>query len=223
MTRYLTLVGLLAFLGTAPSFADQRKDWCGILGNTSVVIPNVFLFYPPERDGDSWSSDRISSIPTECDKKLKSIVLEFYYPNMEAAGLRNPYDDPDQRHVQLALSALPAGYSTSMLTRRIGRYVPEYEQHESNNKKYGLFVNRSLDPVYRKNALEALWQADKNSGIKIIIICRQVNKGFSSVCKLNYVRDDIPVEVNVRFSYNMLSEWSAIMGKANFLIDSLQK
>lgn len=44
MTRYLPWVGFLAFFAAAPSVADQRRDWCGILGNRSVVIRNDLLF-----------------------------------------------------------------------------------------------------------------------------------------------------------------------------------
>jgi hypothetical protein len=142
---------------------------------------------------------------------------------MEAAGLRNPYDDPDPRHVQLALSALPAGYSPKMLTTRLGRYVPEYRAHESANRENDLFAFRSLDRVYGESLSETLWRSDRNGKTELIVVCKRVDTKYSSICKLNYIRHDIPVEVNVMFGYNLLSEWPAIMGQADFLIDSLHK
>lgn len=223
MIRYLAWIGLLAFLAAAPSVAEQKKGWCGILGNKSVVIRNDFLFYPPEREGDSWSAGSSHAMPTECDQKLKSIALEFYYPTMEAAGSRNPYDDPDPRHVQLALSTLPAGYSHAMLSTRLARYVPGYKTHESTHKNYDLFAFRGLDPLYGKSESETLWKADNEGKTELIVVCKRVDKEALSTCKLNYIRHDIPAELNIKFGYNMLSEWPAIMAQTNLLIDSLHK
>jgi hypothetical protein len=218
MIRYLTLLGVLAFLAASPSVAGQRKEWCGTLGEKSIVIRNEFLFYPPEREGDSWSAGSTNTNPTQCDQKLKSVVLEFYYPTMEAAGARNAFDDPDPRHVQLALSVLPAAYSRVMLNTRLARYVPGYK--ESNDKKYELFAVRSLDG---KSRIETLWRTDGKGETDLIVVCRRVDQEASSTCKLNFVRHDIPAEINVGFGYKMLSEWPAIMVQANLLIDSLHK
>lgn len=219
MIRYLPCV-LLAFLA-APSVADERKDWCGVIGTKSVVIRNDYLFYPPEREGDSWSARTSKTIPRKCDQELKSIVLEFYYPTMEAAGSRNPYDDPDPRHVQLALTKLPVGYSPAMLDTRLARYVPEYRSKESTDKKYDLFSFRSLDPVYGKSESETLWLPGNRDNTKLIVVCKRVDRKASSRCQLNFIRHDIRAEVTVGFGYQMLSEWSAIMAKANLLTDSL--
>lgn len=220
MIRYLTWIGILAFLAASTSAAAQRKEWCGTLGKKTIVIRNEFLFFPPEREGDSWSAGSSNASPTQCDQQLKSVVLEFYYPTMEAAGARNAYDDPDPRHVQLALTVLPDAYSLVMLNTRLARYIPGYREKESNDKKHGLSAVRSLDG---KSKIETLWRTDDKGETDLILVCRRIDQEVSSTCKLNFVRHDIPAEINVGFGYNLLSEWPTIMARVNHLIDSLHK
>lgn len=220
MIRYLTWMGMLAFWAASPSEASQQKEWCGTLGKRSIVIRNEFLFFPPEREGDSWTAGGSNASPTQCDQKLKSVVLEFYYPTMEAAGARHAFDDPDPRHVQLALTVLPAAYSRVILDTRLARYVPGYREKESTDKKYELFAVRSVDG---KSKVETLWRTSGKGETDLIVVCRWIDQEASSTCTLNFVRLDIPAEINVRFRYNMLSEWPEIMTQANVLIDSLHK
>ncbi|RMP44338.1 hypothetical protein ALO95_200216 [Pseudomonas syringae pv. antirrhini] len=219
LSRLLTVLTLLA---STSILADQQKSWCGVLGTKSFEIKREFLFYPPELEGDSWSP-RNKNISYGCDAKLKSIVVEFYYPTMEAAGDYSPYDDPDSRHLQLALSSLPPDYSANMLDTRLQRTVPEFKASEHKEKKHGLFYSTGLDPVYKKSDSMTLWRKTLDGKTDLIVFCKRVNKSTGSFCHLNYIKDHIPAEIKIRFSYHLLPEWADIEAQADFLTESLHK
>jgi hypothetical protein len=222
MIQFYRLIVILTFFVSTSILADQEKSWCGVLGTKSFDIKREFLFYPPELEGDSWSP-RNKDISYGCDAPLKSIVVEFYYPTVKAAGYRSPYDDPDAGHVQLALSSLRTNYSTTLLDTRLQRMVPEFKIEEDKEKRYGLFYSTGLDPVYKKSVSTTLWRKSENGKTDLIVMCKRVDRAIGSICHLNYIQDYIPAEIKVRFSYHLLSEWADIKAKADLLTNSLHK
>jgi hypothetical protein len=222
MIKFSRLLVILTFFVSTSILADQEKSWCGFLGTKAFDIKREFLFYPPELEGDSWQP-RNKNTSYGCDATLKSIVVEFYFPTMKAAGYRSPYDDPDARHVQLALSSLRPNYSTTLLDARLQRKVPEFKIEEEKEKKYGLFYSTGLDPVYKKSVSTTLWRKSQNGKTDLLVICKRVNRATGSICHLNYIQNYIPAEIKVRFSYHLLSQWADIKANADLLTKSLQK
>lgn len=193
---------------------------CGTLSEKVFSIDRDYLFFWPEKEGDSWSGN--TPQPSGCSDRLKSIVLEAYLPSMDPAGKKDIYNDTNLMHVSVAISALDEREVVPDFSALIKYYLRKsnVQEAESHSKKFGMYYYSGQDPSFSQMHSEVYWVRDLNGLVSVVVKCAYRVKSSDSVCTLTKKVPELDAVMDIKFYYTNLPSWNNISEKSLSLLRS---
>lgn len=205
------LVGRLLFILCAlwTVAASAQCDTCGRLGNLTFAVPSGYIYFPMERVGDVWAKKQRRQDPANCERKIQTVTLEFYYPSLSPATGFNGFNDPDKKHIAATVTLLSGGSRTHTFDATVARHTGEMERlgSVSTLTSNGFAGLDGIDPVYRKKPFKLYWKPATGPSVELVK-CQYYadNPRATDTCELSYFLDLVPAIVTVRFAAALLKD-----------------
>ncbi|WP_156400822.1 hypothetical protein [Pseudomonas sp. Root329] len=217
-------VGILAVLASVMASGDAPSV-CGTLAGKEYSVSRTYLFFWPEREGDSWSGTTPKI--TKCSDPVKSLVLEAYWPDMAPAGQLNVYNDNDTRHIAVGVSTLELGGKSNDLNLDV---LLKYLLRKANPQdveaypdRFGLSFYTGPDPSFAQLHTELYWKIDNSGKIELLVQCVYRTKTTGALCNLTTGAEQEGALITLRFNYLYLPSWNDVLKKSVELLGQIYR
>lgn len=215
-------VGILAAFASAMANGDAPSV-CGTVAGKEYSVSRSYLFFWPEREGDSWSA--ATPKITKCSDPVKSLVLEAYLPHMDPAGQLNVFNDHDTRHVAVEVSTLDAGHKSAdlgaMLKYLLRKANPK--DLEAYPERFGLSFYTGQDPSFAQSHTELYWMNGNGGKVEVLIRCVYRTKRADTLCDLTTGAEQEGAVMRLRFNYVYLASWNDVLKKSVELLGKIYR
>lgn len=222
------MVGRLLFLLCSLSAiaAPAQGNTCGTLGSLTFSVPKGYLYFPMEREGDVWAKNQPRQGPENCERKIQTVTLEFYYPSLSPATGFNQYNDPNKEHIAVTVTLLSGASRTHTFDATVARYTGEMERlgPVSALMSNGFTGLQGIDPVYGKGPFKLFWKPATGPSIELVK-CRYYpdNPRATDTCELSYFHDQVPAVVTTRFAAALLDDREKLKTASSQMIERFSR
>jgi hypothetical protein len=218
--KYLSVIIALSLSISSISHAGQT-EYCGTVSGRSFSVTSPYLFFPPEREGDSWTPRPPNT--EGCKQKIKSFVVNFYHPTMEPAGGGKDFNSElKTNHAQFVVAPLTRlNHYNLFLDRNVGDLIQQQEKLGVN--KQGFYSYKGKGLVYDNTTMEVYWTRDSKGDVDQFIYCSYRTLSPLSRCNMRYIDTYIPAQTMIDFYYELLPEVEALRSETTILIHKFFK
>lgn len=205
------MVGRLLFIlcSSWTTAASAQGNTCGTLGSLTFSVPSGYIYFPMERVGDVWAKNQPRQDSANCERRIQTVTLEFYYPSLSPAAGFNQHNDPNKTHIAVTVTLLSGVSRTHTFDATVARYAGEMERlgPVSALVSNGFTGLQGIDPVYGRGLFKLYWKPATGPSLELVQ-CRYYpdNPRATDACKLSYFLDQVPAEVTMRFAAALLDE-----------------
>lgn len=214
---------LLFILGSSWAVAASAQDsTCGALGTLTFSVPSGYIYFPMERVGDVWAKNQPRQGSANCERKIQTVTLEFYYPSLLPATGFNQFNDPNKKHIAVTVTLLSGFSRTHTFDATVARYTDEMERlgPTSALASNGFSGLDGIDPVYGKGPFKLYWKPATGPSTELVE-CRYYpgNPRAKDTCKLSYFLDQVPAVVTMRFAAALLDDREKLKAASLHIIE----
>lgn len=218
--RFSMLGFFLVLLSSCDS--GNEKSWstkkekqdpyrCGLLGPYEFKINKDYLFFWPTYEGRSdWENN--SPPPTSCNKKISTIRMEVYFPEMLPAGRLPIENDPNLAHSSISIN-LVGKLDTWDLRRHLDYLLQQdftkMESITERSKDIGLYHHRGRDSTFGDLEADYFWDYDGET-VSLLIDCSPIKNGMATYCVQMQYMPSMHALIKTRYHSERLALWREI-------------